>query len=84
MYPFERKISESKRTVKNRVKVEGSICQAYILKEISNFCSYYFGPHVESRKTRIGQNDNGGESSIELTLSVFNQPSHLDDAKTNG
>ena len=37
MYLFEREIEGFKRTVKNRAKVEGSICQAYISKEKSNF-----------------------------------------------
>ena len=76
MYPFERKIGGFKRTVKNRAKVEGSIGQAYISKETSNFCLYYFQPHVQFRRTRVSQNDDGGESSIEPTLSIFNQPGH--------
>ena len=42
----------------------------------SNFSSYYFDPHVQSKRTRVGGNDNGGESSIEPTLSVFNQLGH--------
>ena len=72
MYPFEKKIGGFQRTVKNRAQVEGSICPVYILKEISNFYSYYFEPHVQSKRTRIGQNDDGDESSIEPTLTVFN------------
>ena len=74
MYPFERNIGSFKRTVKNRAQVEGSICEAYISKETSFFCSYYFEPHVRSRRTRVGRNDDGGESSVQHTLSVFNQP----------
>ena len=76
MYPFEREIGGFKRTVKNRVKVKGSICQAYISKEISNFCSYYFESCVQSRRTRVTWNDDGGESLSKPTLSVFNQPGH--------
>ena len=48
----------------------------YISKEISNFFSYYFEPRVQSRRTRVSQNDNEGESSMEPTLTVFNQSSH--------
>ena len=59
--------------VTNRAKAEGLICQACILKETSNFYSYYFEPHVQSKRTRVGWNDDSGESSIKLTLSVFNQ-----------
>ena len=77
MYLFEREIGGFKRTVKNRAKVEGSICQAYISKETSNFCSYYFELHVQSRRTRVGQNDNGGQYSTNLVML-------LDDAKING
>ena len=73
MYLFEREIGGFQRTVENRAKVEGLIYQVYILKETSNFCSYYFEPHVQSRRTRVGRNDDGGESSIEPTLLVFNQ-----------
>ena len=70
--------------MKNRAQVEGPICQAYILKEISNFYSYYCEPYIQSKRTRIG-NDDGGESSNELVLSVFNQPGHaIGNAKTDG
>ena len=62
---FEWEIDRFKIIVKNKVKVEESICQAYISKKTSNFCSHYFEPHVQSRRTRVGQNDDGGESSID-------------------
>ena len=39
MYLFVREIGEFKRIVKNKAQVKGSICQAYMLKEISNSCS---------------------------------------------
>ena len=58
--------------MKNKAQVEGSICEAYILKEISNFCSYYFETYVQSKRTRVGQNDDEDESSIQVTLLVFN------------
>ena len=68
MYPFKREIGGFKRTVKNKVQVEGSICQIYISKETSNFCFY--------ERARVGRNDDGGESSIKPSLSIFNQPGH--------
>jgi len=37
MYPFERCMLYLKRKVRNKAKVEGSICEAYVLEEISNF-----------------------------------------------
>ena len=76
MYPFERDIGGFKRTVKNRAQVEGSIFKAYISKETSKFYSYYFEPHVQSRRTKVGRNEDGGKSSIQPTLSVFDQPHH--------
>ena len=60
--------------MKNRAQVKGLICEAYISNETSNFYSSYFEPHVQSKKTRVSRNDDGGESSIQPTLSIFNQP----------
>jgi len=77
MYPFEHQIMVYKRVVKNRARVEGSICEAYLSKETTHFCSYYFEEHVQSSRTRVGRNDDGGESSLEPTLSIFNQPGLL-------
>ena len=74
MYSFEREIGGFKKKVKNRSKVEGSICQTYILKETYNFCSYYFEPHVQSRRTKVSRNDDSGENSIKPSLLVFNPP----------
>ncbi|KAL1321193.1 hypothetical protein AAHE18_14G110700 [Arachis hypogaea] len=78
MYPFEHEIGTYKRSVKNRARVEGSICQAYLARETSSYCSYYFESHIMSKRTRLNQNDDGGVSSSEPTLSIFDQPAaHL-------
>lgn len=61
MYPFERHLNHLKRKVKNKARVEGSICEAYVLEEISNFCSRYFKPHVATNRTRAPRNDDGDE-----------------------
>ncbi|XP_025653186.1 uncharacterized protein [Arachis hypogaea] len=74
MYPFEREIGTYKISVKNRARVEGSICQAYLARETSSYCSYYFEPHVMSKRTRPNRNDDSGVSSSEPTLSIFDQP----------
>ncbi|XP_052722912.1 uncharacterized protein LOC108345441 isoform X1 [Vigna angularis] len=42
MYPFERFMGESKLSVKNKARVEGSICAAYLHRETTYFCSHYF------------------------------------------
>lgn len=46
MYPFERYMLYLKRKVQNKIKVEGSICETYILEEIPNFASMYFDPSI--------------------------------------
>src|SRR3954470_6591893 len=38
MYPFERFMGDSKRSVKNKARVEGSICAHYLHRETSHFC----------------------------------------------
>ncbi|KAK7278760.1 hypothetical protein RJT34_23796 [Clitoria ternatea] len=73
MYPFERYLNKLKRMVKNKSRVEGSICEAYLCQETSYFCSYYFESHVESMRNKVGRNDDGGENdTIQQTLSIFN------------
>ena len=58
--------------VKNKSHVEGSICEAYLSLETSHFCSYYFEPHVQSIRTKVGRNDFGGQNDTsQKTLSVF-------------
>ena len=42
MYPFERYMHSLKKKVKNNARVEGSIMEAYIIEEISNFNRHYF------------------------------------------
>ena len=72
MYPFERYLNHLKRKVKNKARIEGSICEAYILEEITNFCSTYFKPHVATNRTRASRNDNGYQESNDGILKVFN------------
>ena len=62
---------ELKLKVHNKTKVEGSITEMYIMKEISNFCSLYFKPEIQTRRTRPPRNDDGGESVCSDRLSIF-------------
>ncbi|CAH9124267.1 unnamed protein product, partial [Cuscuta epithymum] len=55
-----RYLHELKKDVKNKAKVEGSICNAYLVREASNFCSHYFEPHVYTRSRKVPRNDDGG------------------------
>ncbi|KAK4707330.1 hypothetical protein R3W88_033104 [Solanum pinnatisectum] len=63
--------------VKNRYHVEGSICEAYIIKEISTFSSHYFQPNVQTRLNKVTRNDDGGEVDVpDGCLSIFLHPGH--------
>ncbi|XP_039116071.1 uncharacterized protein LOC120251572 [Dioscorea cayenensis subsp. rotundata] len=74
MYPFERFLHHLKKKVKNQACVEGSICEAYIIQEISSFCSMYFESTVETRLNRVPRNDDGGDVESVGRLSIFSHP----------
>ena len=42
-----------KQKIGNKARVEGSICNAYLLEEISNFCSLYFEDHVDTKAKNL-------------------------------
>ncbi|KAL0355386.1 UNVERIFIED_CONTAM: hypothetical protein Sradi_3985500 [Sesamum radiatum] len=48
-----------KNKVKNKAVVESSICEAYIVEEISTFATHYFEPDVICKRRRPGRNDDG-------------------------
>ena len=50
-----------KRKVKNKAHVEALICEAYIVKEISIFISYYFKPQMRTRINQVPKQNDGGE-----------------------
>ncbi|WCJ43095.1 hypothetical protein M5689_023857 [Euphorbia peplus] len=78
MYPFERFLQHLKKNVKNKARVEGSICNAYLVEEASTFCSHYFEPHVSSRFHRVPRNDEGENlEPIPNNLSIFTYPVRL-------
>ncbi|GLT99835.1 hypothetical protein SLE2022_172480 [Rubroshorea leprosula] len=68
MYPFERLMHCLKLTVKNKQHPEASICESYIMSEITNFISYYLDDGVHStidnpmRNIVVGFGDNSGLS----------------------
>ncbi|XP_028774325.1 uncharacterized protein LOC114731348 [Neltuma alba] len=73
MYPFKRFLYTLKQKVKNKARVEASICEAYIVEETAMFCSHYFEPGMPPRITRPLRNDDGGESNLPV-ISIFNHP----------
>ncbi|XP_042379879.1 uncharacterized protein LOC121972257 [Zingiber officinale] len=74
MYPFERFLYHLKKKVGNRARVEASIVEAYMIEEVSTFCSSYFEPHIQSRLNRIPRNDDGGAVDSSSGLSIFTHP----------
>nr|KAJ0190893.1 hypothetical protein LSAT_V11C800416210 [Lactuca sativa] len=65
--PYEAKID-----VKNKARVEGSICNAFLVREASIFCYYYFEPHVYTRNRKVPRNDDGGaRDDDEEKLTIF-------------
>jgi len=60
-----------KKKVKNKAHVKASICEAYIVEEISTFISYYFEPQLRTRINRVPRHDDGGEVSSSGNLSIF-------------
>ena len=63
-----------KKKVKNKAHVEASICETYIVEEISTFISYYFEPHMRTRINRVPRHDDGGEVPSSGNLSIFSNP----------
>jgi hypothetical protein len=60
-----------KKKVKNKAYVEASICEAYIVEEISTFISYYFEPNLRTRINHIPRHNDGGEVPSSGNLSIF-------------
>jgi hypothetical protein len=63
-----------KKKVKNKAHIEASICEAYIVEEISTFISYYFKPHLRTRINRVLRHDDGDEVPSSENLSIFSNP----------
>jgi len=74
LYIYAGTCSNLKKKAKNKAHVEASICEAYIVKEISTFISYYFEPHLRTRINRVPRHDDGGEVSSSGNLSIFFNP----------
>ena len=58
--------------MKNKSRIEGSICEAFLAKEVFAFCFFYFETHVESHRTRVRRNDERAETlSYVPTYPIF-------------
>lgn len=56
---IRRYLSKLKNNVRNKTRVEGSICNAYLVEEASLFCFYYFEDHVTIRHINVPHNYDG-------------------------
>jgi hypothetical protein len=74
MYPFERFMGDSKRSVKNKARVEGSICATYLHRETIQFCSHYFKDTLSSRNSRNETETSRPVRIHPLNMSIFNLP----------
>jgi hypothetical protein len=63
-----------KKKVKNKAHVEVSICESYIVEEISTFISYYFEPHLRTKINLVPRHDDDGEVPSSGNLSIFLNP----------
>lgn len=60
--------------MKNKAHVEGSICEAYIVEEMSFFANHFFEKDVPPyKRMRVGRNEEGVDKNI-LPCSIFNYP----------
>ena len=63
-----------KKKVTNKAKVEGFICEAYLIDEITNFAFHYFGDDVQTIWNQVPRNDDGGLKNLDGHLSIFSYP----------
>ncbi|WVZ21047.1 hypothetical protein V8G54_008369 [Vigna mungo] len=73
MYQFERFMGYAKRSVKNKARVEGSICASYLHRETTHFYSHYFKNFMLTPQSSRNEVDTETKS-LPTTLSVFDQP----------
>jgi len=71
---YEGTCSILKKNVKNKAHVEASICETYIVEEISTFISYYFKPYLRTRINRVPRHDDGSEVPLSENLTLFSNP----------
>jgi len=67
IYPIERCLKVLRKKCRNKCKIEASIAEAYILEEVSNFTTTYYGdnlPSVHNPPPRY----NAGKNESKLSL----------------
>ncbi|KAK9166355.1 hypothetical protein Scep_001546 [Stephania cephalantha] len=56
-HEFLRYLKHLKNNVRNKAKVEGSMCNAYLVEEITSFCFYYFKDHIATLHNQGQRNE---------------------------
>ncbi|XP_073277192.1 uncharacterized protein [Primulina huaijiensis] len=74
MYPFERFLRRLKNNIRNKAKVEGSICNAYLVEEASSFSAYYFADSVKTRHHKCPRNSDDARPIDTNMFSIFKFP----------
>jgi hypothetical protein len=67
-YPIERCLKTIPKKYRNKCKIEASIAEAYILEEVSNFTTTYYGEKLPSVHNPPPRYNGGGNES---NLSIF-------------
>jgi hypothetical protein len=66
-YPIERCLKTIRKKYRNKCKIEASISEAYILEEVSNFTTTYYGDKLSSvHNPPPRYNDGGNESNLSI------------------
>jgi hypothetical protein len=66
-YPIERCLKTIRKKCRNECKIEAYIAEAYILEEVSNFTTTYYGDKLSSvHNPPPRYNDSGNESNLSI------------------
>ena len=60
-----------KKKVKNKAQVEGSICEAYIVEEMSYFANHFFNDNLSAQRMKFGRNEEWIDPNL-VPFSIFN------------
>lgn len=64
---------ELKKGILNRARIEGSISEAWLITETTNFCAQYFDQSVETRINRLNRNEVRLNNDLAGELSIFHK-----------
>jgi hypothetical protein len=66
-------MGDSKRSVKNKARVEGSICTGYLHRETTYFCSHYFKTFNLLPSTSLRNNPQSDHDNVHPALSILSK-----------